>query len=161
MRQPFLRILRWFPTLSRSFGCLRCGSRTRCCAGLFSGFPAFVVAVEADDAALSADFPARWHWLRPARHLLTRHWQIMRRCFLSLPQLRRSVPLPFQKPGVRLGRFCHLRRICCRRCREAALLALEAAFVSDDFAASLRPTHPVLKWLLLTLSWSRWCRSGG
>ena len=42
-------------------------------------------------------FRRRWHWLRPARHLLTRHWQIMQPLFLNLPQLRRSVPLLFQK----------------------------------------------------------------
>ncbi|WP_332832383.1 hypothetical protein [Escherichia coli] len=38
MRQPFLRILRWFPRFRVRLGCLRCGSRPRCCAGLFSGF---------------------------------------------------------------------------------------------------------------------------
>nr|WP_171003998.1 hypothetical protein [Escherichia coli] len=31
-------------------------------------------------------FRRRWHWLRPARHLLTRHWQIMQPLFLNLPQ---------------------------------------------------------------------------
>ncbi|UIU99864.1 hypothetical protein H6S20_11570 [Escherichia coli] len=38
MRQPFLRILRWFPTLSRSFRMSSLRKQTRCCAGLFSGF---------------------------------------------------------------------------------------------------------------------------
>ncbi|VDZ01989.1 Uncharacterised protein [Escherichia coli] len=59
--------------------------------------PAFVVAVEADEAALSADFPAAVALAEACRHLLTRHWQMMLPLFLSLPQLRHSVPLPFQK----------------------------------------------------------------
>ncbi|MGR4536581.1 hypothetical protein K8R22_24505 [Escherichia coli] len=55
---------------------------------------------------------------------------------MSLPQPRRSVPLPFQKTGVRLGRFAAFAEFPAAVAEEAALLALEAALVSDDFAAS-------------------------
>ncbi|WP_407230869.1 hypothetical protein [Escherichia coli] len=48
--------------------------------------PAFVVAVEADDAALSPIFRRRWHWLRPARHLLTLLLADDAAAVLSLPQ---------------------------------------------------------------------------
>ncbi len=59
MRQPFLRILRWFPTLSRSFRMSSLRKQNLAAALACSvASPAFVVAVEADDAALSADFPA-------------------------------------------------------------------------------------------------------
>ncbi len=81
MRQPFLRILRWFPRFRVRLGCLRCGSRPRCCAACSVASPAFVVAVEADDAALLPIFRRRWHWLRPARHLLTRTGRRRSRCF--------------------------------------------------------------------------------
>ncbi len=79
--------------------------------------PAFVVAVEADDAALSADFPAAVALTEACPHLLTRHWQTTQPLFLSLPQLRRSVPLPSQKTWRSSRRFCRLRGISCRCCR--------------------------------------------
>ncbi|GHL36171.1 hypothetical protein ECZU27_13370 [Escherichia coli] len=65
-----------------------------------------------------------------------RHWQMMQPLFLSLPQLRHSVPLPFQKTRVRLGRFAAFAEFPAAVAEEAALLALDDAFVSDDFAAS-------------------------
>ncbi|MDM5001067.1 hypothetical protein QT352_16395 [Escherichia coli] len=57
MRQPFLRILRWFPTLSRSSRMSSLRKLTLLAALACSvASPAFVVAA-AEDAAFSADFP--------------------------------------------------------------------------------------------------------
>lgn len=115
--------------------------------------PAFVVAVEADDAALSADFPAAV----AARHLLTRHWQTTQPLFLSLPQLRRSVPLPSQKTWRSSRTFLPPsrnllpplpRKLRYWRSRMRSFLMI--------LPPLLKPTHPGLRWQLLTLSWSRW-----
>ncbi len=137
MRQPFLRILRWFPTLSRSF---RMSSLRKLTSLLrwpvqWLRQPSLWLLKQTMRHFLPI-FRRRWHWLRPARHLLTRHWQTTQPLFLSLPQLRRSVPLPSQKTGVRLGRFAAFAEFPAAVAEEAALLALEDAFVSDDFAAS-------------------------
>ncbi|GHL90529.1 hypothetical protein ECZU38_06030 [Escherichia coli] len=114
------------------------------------------MAVEADDAALSADFPAAVALAEACPALVDAALADDAAAVLSLPQPRRSVPLPFQKTGVRLGRFAAFAEFPAAVAEEAALLALDDAFVSDDFAASLRPPHPGLRWQLLTLSWSRW-----
>ncbi|CSG29807.1 Uncharacterised protein [Shigella sonnei] len=85
MRQPFLRILHGFPTLSRSF-------RMSSLRKLTSLLP----------------WPAQW-LRQPSLWLLKRMMRRFLPIFLSRCRFRR--------PGVRLGRFGRLRRICSRRRR--------------------------------------------
>ncbi|UIV02907.1 hypothetical protein H6S20_11565 [Escherichia coli] len=93
--------------------------------------PAFVVAVEADDAALSADFPAAVA-LAAAPLLMDASRPTSSRCLAAAAEA--LCPLPFRRLSVRLGRFCRLRNFLPPLPR-SALLALDDAFVSDDFAA--------------------------
>ncbi|NNR42814.1 hypothetical protein GBS42_11115, partial [Escherichia coli] len=158
MRQPFLRILRWFPTLSRSSRMSSLRKQT-----LLLHWPVQWLCqpslwlLKRMMRRFLPIFRRRWHWLRPARHLLTRHWQMMQPLFLSLPQLRHSVPLPFQKtwrssrtslppsrnflpPLPRKLHYWHL---------------MMHSFLKISLPL-LRPPHPVPRWQLLTPSWSLW-----
>src|SRR5699024_2319256 len=157
MRLPFLRILHWFPTLSRSSRMSSLRKQTSLLRWPVQWLrqPSLWLLKQTMRHFLPI-FRRRWHWLRPARHLLTRHWQTTQPLFLSLPQPRRSVPLPFQKtwrlsqtslPPSRnclppLPRKRHYWRL---RMRSFLMISLPL----------LRPPHPGLRWLLLTPSWSR------
>ena len=139
-----LRILRWFPTLSRSFPDVFAAEADLAAALACSvASPAFVVAVEADDAALSADFPAAVALAEACPALVDAALADDAAAVLSLPQLRRSVPLPSQKTRVRLGRFAAFAELPAAVAEEAALLALEAArsFLMI-LPPLLKPTHP-------------------
>ncbi|EFN5588468.1 hypothetical protein FQJ55_24370 [Escherichia coli] len=98
MRQPFLRILHGFPTLSRSFriSSLRKQNSLLRWPVQWLRQPSLWLLKQTMRHFLPT-FRQRWHWLRPARHLLTRRWQMMQPLFLSLLLRRHSVPLPFQK----------------------------------------------------------------
>ncbi len=102
--------------------------------------PAFVVAVEADECgAFCPRFSGGGSTgARPARHLLTLHSADDAAAVLSLPQPRRSVPLPFaRRPGVPSLTFLPpSRNFLPLLPRKLRYLALEDAYVSDRFAAS-------------------------
>ncbi|GHM27637.1 hypothetical protein ECZU45_14240 [Escherichia coli] len=76
-----LRILRWFPTLSRSFrmSSLRKPSLLRWPVQWLRQ-PSLWLLKQTMRRFLPI-FRQRWHWLRPARHLLTRRWQMMQPLF--------------------------------------------------------------------------------
>ncbi len=76
MRQPFLRILRWFPTLSRSsrMSSLRKQALLLRWPVQWLRQPSLWLLKQTMRRFLPI-FRRRWHWLRPARHLLTLHWQ--------------------------------------------------------------------------------------
>ena len=100
--------------------------------------PAFVVAVvEADDAALSADFPAAVALAEACPALVDAALADDAAAVLSLPQLEALCPAAVSEDsGVRLRRvFAAFAEFAAAVAEEAALLALEDAFVSDDFAA--------------------------
>ncbi|SRC03894.1 Uncharacterised protein [Escherichia coli] len=158
MRQPFLRILRWFPTLSRSFRMSSLRKQTSLLRWPVQWLrqPSLWLLKQTMRRFLPI-FRRRWHWLRPARHLLTLHWQTTQPLFLSLPQPRRSVPLPFQKtwrssltflPPSRNLLSPLPRKLRCWRSRLRSFLMI--------LPPLLKLTHPGLRWQLLTLSWSRW-----
>ncbi|GHM52636.1 hypothetical protein ECZU51_13060 [Escherichia coli] len=92
-----LRILRWFPTLSRSFRMSSLRKQTPLRWPVQWLRQPSLWLLKQTMRHFLPTFRQRWHWLRPARHLLTRRWQTTQPLFLSLPQLRHSVPLPFQK----------------------------------------------------------------
>ncbi|VUF53544.1 hypothetical protein H3V35_gp24 [Escherichia phage ev099] len=154
MRQPFLRILRWFPTLSRSFrmSSLRKQPSLLQWPVQWLRQPSLWLLKRMMRRFLPI-FRRRWHWLRPARHLLTRHWQTTQPLFLSLPQLRRSVPLPSQKTWRSSRTFLPPsrnllpplpRKLRYWRSRMRSFLMI--------LPPLLKPTHPGLRWQLLTLS---------
>ncbi|GDE96566.1 hypothetical protein HmCmsJML291_04407 [Escherichia coli] len=156
MRQPFLRILRWFPTLSRSSWMSSLRKQTSLLRWPVQRLrqPSLWLLKQTMQHFLPI-FRRRWHWLRPARHLLTRHWQIMQPLFLSLPQPRRSVPLPFQKtwrssltflPPSRNFLPLLPRKLRYWRSRMRSFLMISLPL--------LRPPHPGLRWQLLTPLWS-------
>ncbi|ENP6840252.1 hypothetical protein ACD468_004476, partial [Escherichia coli] len=71
-----LRILRWFPTLSRSFRMSSLRMQTSLLRWPVQRLrqPSLWLLKRTMQRFLPI-FRRRWHWLRPARHLLTLHWQ--------------------------------------------------------------------------------------
>ncbi|MFO6484938.1 hypothetical protein ACLBR5_20720 [Escherichia coli] len=122
--------------------------------------PAFVVAAEADDAALSADFPAAVA-LAEASSALTDASRDDDAAAVSEPAAAEAlVPLPFQKtwrssqtslPPSRNFLPPLPRKLRYRRSRLRSFLMI--------LPPLLRPPHPWLTWRLLTLSWSRWMQT--
>lgn len=77
-----LRILRWFPTLSRSFRMSSLRKRTSLLRWPVQWLrqPSLWLLKRMMQHFLPI-FRRRRHWLRPARHLLTRRWQMMQPLF--------------------------------------------------------------------------------
>lgn len=77
-----LRILRWFPTLSRSSRMSSLRKRTSLLRWPVQRLRQHSLwLLKQTMQHFLPIFRRRWHWLRPARHLLTRHWQIMQPLF--------------------------------------------------------------------------------
>ena len=112
-----LRILHGFPTLSRSF---RIISLRKLNLALrwpvqWLGQPSLWLLKQTMRHFLPI-FRRRWHWLRPARHLLTRHWRRRSRCF-EPAAAEALCPAAVSEDPAFVSTFCRLRGISCRRCR--------------------------------------------
>ncbi len=89
------------------------------------------------------------------------------RWFLIFWLLSRSLPMLFviccrlcAVIRIRLRRFCGLREFPAAVAEEAALLALDDAFVLMISLPLLRPPHPGLRWQLRRFRGRGGCRSG-
>ncbi|GHL44296.1 hypothetical protein ECZU28_42910 [Escherichia coli] len=114
------------------------------------------MAVEADDAALSADFPAAVALAEACPALVDAALADDAAAVFEPAAAEALCPAAVSEDGVRLGRFAAFAEFPAAVAEEAALLALRMRSFLMISLPLLRPPHPGLRWQLLTLSWSRW-----